>query len=68
MSMLMGLGVYFVRFLSLPGAAALLLVQVLVGIVLYAGLSYVLGLPAFLEAAHAAGDRLRMSVLSPGRS
>jgi len=68
MSTLMGLGVYFVRFLSLPGAAALLLVQVLVGIVLYAGLSYVFGLPAFVEATHAAGDRLRALIPSLGRS
>ncbi len=67
-SALMGLGVYLVQFVSLPGEAFRLVAEVLLGIALYTMLSYVFGLPAFLEAVHAARDKLRSYVLSPVRS
>ncbi|MCL5282116.1 MAG: oligosaccharide flippase family protein [Planctomycetes bacterium] len=67
-SALMGLGVYLVQLVSWPGATVQLLAQVLLGIALYATLSYVFGLPALLEAVHDVRDKLRSYTLSPVRS
>jgi teichuronic acid exporter len=63
-SALMGVGVYAVRFVPLPGEALVLLTEVLLGTLLYVVLSYGFGLPAFLEAAHAARERLKLPTLS----
>jgi O-antigen/teichoic acid export membrane protein len=67
-SALMGLGVYLMRLVPLPGETSRLLAETLLGIVLYAVLSYVFGLPAFLESLRAARDKLRSYTLSPVRS
>jgi teichuronic acid exporter len=67
-SLVMGLGVYLVRFVPLPGDLLVLLAEVLLGISLYAVLSYVFGLPAFLEVADALRDRLKPYILSLARS
>lgn len=48
-SLAMGCGVYLVRYLPLSSRVAVLAIQVFAGAWLYAGLSYVLRVPAYLE-------------------
>lgn len=67
-SALMGLAVYPVRFVPFPGYGLLLLAEVLLGILLYTGLSRLSRLPAFLEAATIIRDRLRPPAPSLVRS
>ncbi len=58
-SVLMGLGLYLVQFVVLPGGGFLLLAEILLGVLVYGTLSYFLRLSAFLEMADAARDRLK---------
>ncbi len=67
-SALMGFGVYLVQFVSLPNEVFQLAAEVLLGTALYVVLSYVFGLPAFLEALHAAWGKLKSYALSPVQS
>jgi O-antigen/teichoic acid export membrane protein len=67
-SALMGMGVSLMRLVPFAGDVLLLVAEILLGIALYVGLSYVFRLPAFLEMAHALRERLRFHPLSLERS
>ena len=63
MAVVMGIGVYAIRWFRFPNNCALLISQVLVGMFIYAVISWLFRMPAFVEVIDISRGKIRLSKL-----
>ena len=62
-AMVMGIGVYLIRWFRFPNNCTLLISQVLVGVFIYTATSWIFRIPAFVEVIDVSRDKLKLSKL-----
>lgn len=60
MAMVMGIDVYSIQWFRFPNNLALLISQVLVGILIYAAIGWALRMPAFVEVVDISRSKLKL--------